>query len=75
MLAVLRRRNYALLWSGQLVSMIGDWMLFVALPMHVYTISGSALLTGLTFAVQMLPTIVLGSLAGVFVDRWDRAAR
>jgi Na+/melibiose symporter-like transporter len=72
MLAVLRRRNYALLWSGQFVSMIGDWMLFVALPMHVYTISGSALLTGLAFAIQMVPPIVLGSLAGVFVDRWDR---
>ncbi len=36
MLALLRQRNFALLWSAKLVSAIGDWFLQIALPLHVY---------------------------------------
>src|SRR5690349_11400335 len=72
MLAVLRRRNFAMLWLGQLVSHIGDMVLIIALPFHVYQITGSLLQTGLMYIVETLPRILLGSLAGVFVDRWDR---
>src|SRR6478609_7375566 len=31
MLAILRQRNFALLWLGGLVSFVGDWVLFIAL--------------------------------------------
>lgn len=72
MLATLRQRDFALLWSGGLVSMTGDWMLFVALPIYVYQITGSALATGAMFAAGLLPSLLFGSVAGVFVDRWDR---
>ncbi|HEY1348414.1 MAG TPA: MFS transporter [Ktedonobacteraceae bacterium] len=72
MLTVLRRRNFALLWLGQLISTIGDLVLIVALPFYVYQLSGSVLQTGLMFIVETLPRIFFGSLAGVFVDRWNR---
>lgn len=72
MLTVLRRRNFALLWFGQLISTIGDLVLIVALPFYVYQLSGSVLQTGLMFIVETLPRIFFGSLAGVFVDRWNR---
>ncbi len=72
LLATLRRRNFALLWSGGLVSMTGDWMLLVALPIYVYEATGSALATGAMFAAGLLPNVLFGSVAGVFVDRWDR---
>lgn len=72
MLTLLRRRNYGLLWIAQLVSMIGDWALFTALPFFVYQITGSVLATGVMFMIQVLPPLLLGSFAGVFVDRWDR---
>ena len=72
MLAVLRRRNFAMLWLGQLVSQIGDMVLIIALPFYVYQLTGSLLQTGLMYIVETLPRILLGSLAGVFVDRWDR---
>lgn len=72
MFALLRQRNFSLLWFGGLISYIGDWILFTALPVFVFTLTGSVLATGLMFAITMVPSVVLGSLAGVFVDRWDR---
>jgi MFS family permease len=72
MLATLRQRNFALLWFGGLISMTGDWVLFIALPIYVYTLTGSALATSVMFIAQRIPSLLLGSVAGVFVDRWDR---
>jgi len=72
MLAVLRRRNYGLLWTAQLVSMIGDWAIFAALPFFVYDLTDSVMATGVMFMIQVVPPLVFGSVAGVFVDRWDR---
>lgn len=72
MLATLRQRNFALLWLGGLVSFVGDWVLFIALPVFVYDLTGSALATGGMFIAQTLPRLLFGSIAGVFVDRWDR---
>lgn len=72
MIATLRHRDFSLLWFGGLISLAGDWMLRVALPVHVYNLTGSTLATGLMFMSSMLPNLLLGSVAGVFVDRWDR---
>jgi len=41
----LRNRNYALLWSGGLISDLGDWTLLIALPVFVFQLTGSALTT------------------------------
>jgi len=46
MFGLLRQRNFSLLWFGQLLSLVGDWVLLVALPFYVYDLTGSALLTG-----------------------------
>jgi MFS family permease len=67
-----RNRGFALLWSAGLISWLGNWVLIVALPIYVYERTGSALATGTMFVVQALPALLLGSVAGVFVDRWDR---
>jgi MFS family permease len=72
MLAILRQRNFALLWLGGLISFVGDWVLFIALPVYVYDLTGSALATGGMFIAQTAPRLLFGSIAGVFVDRWDR---
>lgn len=47
-------------------------MLVVAVPAHVYALTGSVFATGLTLAAEYLPALVLGPVAGVLVDRWDR---
>lgn len=72
MIATLRHRNFVLLWAGGLISMAGDWMLYIALPIYVYQLTGSTLATSLMFIAETVPRIVLGSVAGVFVDRWER---
>lgn len=72
MLKVLRQRNFGLLLLGQSVSLVGDWFLFIALPFYIYDVTGSAFATSAMFIVEVLPRLLVGSIAGVFVDRWDR---
>jgi MFS family permease len=72
MLTVLKQRNFALLWSGGLISMIGNWILIAALPFHVYELTGSALATSGVLMAYIVPGVLFSSFAGVFVDRWDR---
>lgn len=72
MLAVLRNRNFLLLWSGGLISMMGSYMLTAALPFYVYSVTGSAMAVGGLIMAFMAPGVLLGSWAGVFVDRLDR---
>lgn len=72
MLATLRQRNFALLWFGGLISLIGDRAMMTALPFYVYTQTGSTLRMAALFTAYYLPMVLFGSVAGVFVDRWDR---
>ncbi len=66
-----RNRNFSLLWTGQLVSFMGDRVHQIALAFLVETRHG-ALEVGLTFAATAVPNVLLGPLAGALVDRWDR---
>jgi len=72
MLTTLRQRNFALLWAGGLISMAGDGMLYIGLPIYIYQLTHSTLATSLMFIAETVPRIALGSVAGVFVDRWER---
>src|SRR4051812_20308683 len=72
MIALLRQRNFGLLWFGGLISFIGDWVTLVAMPIYAYTLTGSVAATGGTWIAAVLPSVVVQSFAGVYVDRWDR---
>ncbi len=65
-------KNFFLLWQGQLVSMLGDILYMIALDFWILDMTGSTGLMGLLSALTMLPRIVLGPFAGVFVDKWNR---
>jgi predicted MFS family arabinose efflux permease len=52
--------------------MIGTWMLLAALPFYIYSVTGSALATSGLLMAYLAPGALFGSVAGVFVDRWDR---
>lgn len=72
MIEVLRQRNFTLVWVSGLISMTGDWVLIVALPIYVYSLTRSPMATSLAFVAELLPSLLLGSVAGVYVDRWPR---
>lgn len=72
MLATLRQRDFALLWFAGLISLSGNWMLQIAVPVVIYQLTGSALAVGGMLLATTVPGILFGSFAGVFVDRWER---
>lgn len=69
-LVLARNRNFSLLWMGQLVSFFGDRVNQVALYAIVAQFGGLEL--GIVAAATAVPSVLLGSLAGALVDRWDR---
>jgi len=71
-LRALRHRNFRLYFWGQSISLAGTWMTRLATSWLVYRLTGSTFLLGaVTFAGQ-IPTFLLGPLAGVWLDRWER---
>jgi len=68
----LAHADFRSLWLAGLISDGGDWMLFVALPILVYSETGSALGTSLAFLIELAPRIVLAPAAGALADRVDR---
>jgi MFS family permease len=72
LLEALKIRDFRFLWGGRLISLTGSWLLVVALPAYVFQLTGSLLATGLTLVAEYLPPLVIGPVAGVLTDRWDR---
>jgi MFS transporter, DHA3 family, macrolide efflux protein len=71
--AVMRRRNFALLWTGQLVETIGAALTSLAAAILVFRLTGgSALSVGLMLMASAAPSLLVGLIAGVIVDRYDR---
>jgi MFS family permease len=72
--AVLKNRNFFLLWLGQIISQVGDRLGFMALIGFAYSKrdygSPSEIFKILLFTI--IPVFLIGPIAGVYVDRWDR---
>lgn len=64
--------NYRLFFGGVIVSTTGTWIQLIAESWLIIRLGGSGLALGVTTALQFLPVAVLGSYAGVLVDRWNR---
>ena len=70
--SVLRIRNFALLWSAQAISQIGDALFNIAMMWLVLQLTGSALAMGTTEILTQLPRLAFQLIGGVSVDRYDR---
>ncbi len=68
----LAHRNFRLYFAGQGVSILGSWLQQVALSWLVYRLTGSAALLGITAFTAMIPQLVVGPIAGAWIDRHDR---
>ena len=60
------------LWGAGLISDTGDWLLFIALPLVVFQLTGSALGTSIAFLLELVPAVLLAPLAARLVGRFDR---
>ena len=61
--------NYRRYFSGQLVSLSGNWMQTVAEVWLILTLTGSGVAVGLTTALQFLPMLLFGAWGGLLADR------
>lgn len=71
-LAVFKRRNFTLLWSADFVSTMGSALTSLAAGILVFQLTGSAMSVGLILIATAVPSLLVGLVAGVFVDRYDR---
>jgi DHA3 family macrolide efflux protein-like MFS transporter len=63
--------SFSALWTGQLISLIGDRVHQVALAFVVLYATGSEIALGAVFFISLLPNLLFGAIAGTLVDRWD----
>lgn len=66
-----RNRDFRLVLGGGLVNNIGDWLLTLALPIFVFTESGSGRNAAAVFLVELIVGVFFGPYGGSLVDRWD----
>lgn len=60
------------LWAAATLSVVGDYFRLFAVPFLVFSLTGSALNTGATLAVETLPYLLVSPFAGVLTDRLPR---
>lgn len=70
-------RNFGLLWLGQTISVIGDFVFDTTLVVWIATSlaknqSWAPLAVSGVLLATSLPVLLVGPIAGVFVDRWNK---
>jgi MFS family permease len=65
-------RNFRSLWTGQVISLLGDWFDLIASAALISHLTRSGLAVGSLFVVRMLAPFLVSPLAGVLADRYNR---
>jgi MFS family permease len=71
---VLQNRQFLSLWTGQILSQLADKVFYVLMVVLITTGSAAHSSVSLLTIIYTLPAVFFGSVAGVFVDRWDKRA-
>lgn len=66
------KRKFIIIWSGQLFSTLSSYIAQFGIVLWISIETGSAEVLSFATIAALLPQIVLGPFAGVFVDRWNR---
>jgi MFS family permease len=69
---VLTNRNFLALWFGQGLASLGQAILYVTLALYVYELTESAEGVSVAIALELLPWVIVGPIAGIFADRLNR---
>ena len=64
--------NFRWLWSGQVVSLLGDWLNLIASAILIAELTDSGLALGVLFTIRMLAPFAVAPIAGIFADRYNR---
>lgn len=68
---LLKNRAFLRLFLAQMVSSLGDWIGVIAIAILAQRIGGPTGV-GVVMTARVLPGFIVGPLAGVIADRWDR---
>ncbi len=68
----LGQRNFRFYFFGQAISVLGSWIQQVAMSWLVYRLTGSAALLGVTAFCALVPQLLVGPLAGAWIDKQDK---
>lgn len=69
---LLQEPNLRRLWVSQLCSSAGESLAQIAMPLFVFSLTGSARMVGFMALVLILPRVVLSPITGLLADRLDR---
>lgn len=68
----LRTRNYLLYFIGQIISVCGSWIQYVAMGWLVYRLTDSVILLTTTVFLNQIPNLILTPFSGVLSDRFNK---
>jgi MFS family permease len=69
---ILANRNFVALWLGQALSHVAQSTIYVVVTLYVYDLTGSPQQVSFAVALELLPLVIIGPLAGVLADRLER---
>ena len=69
---VLRHRDFALLWAGMSISLLGDGVLLVSLAWHVYAVAGTTSAMAAVGIALTAPQLALLLIGGLVADHLPR---
>ncbi|MGW0185423.1 MFS transporter [Streptomyces sp. NPDC003362] len=64
--------DFRRLWLSGLITNFGSFLTFVALPVQIKELTGSAAAVGAIGAVELVPLVVFGLYGGALADAWDK---
>ena len=67
-------RSFRQYFAGQALSLVGDGLRTLAVPLLVFKLTGSALSTGISYICEIAPFAFFGLIGGSLADRLDRRA-
>jgi MFS-type transporter involved in bile tolerance (Atg22 family) len=71
-LEAMAHREFGVAQPELLVSALGDWIGVIVMPLYVLDMTGQALSVAILMACRVLPSIILGPVAGTLIDRSNK---